>query len=172
MPAEEKGFFLANYSQNRKGVMLSVKYNNELLKNVTCLNRVFVYGTLLKSFRNHERYLKGRIHRITPGKTHGLLYHLPEGYPALIKGNEIIRGEIVEPVDEELLKSLDWLEGFDEGRRNNLYERYVRKVFTDEGEEMNCWIYFYTNEKYARENGIPVPGGDWRKFMEKKGELI
>jgi len=78
------------------------------------INKIFVYGTLMKGFYNYKRYLEGRISRIIPGRTHGLLYHLPEGYPALLEGNESIEGEIMEPVDENLLKTLDRLEGYAE----------------------------------------------------------
>ena len=147
-------------------------YKNELINSETHLNKVFVYGTLMKNFWNHKRYLEGRISRITPGKTYGLLYHLPEGYPALLAGNEIIKGEVIEPVDENLLKSLDRLEGYVEWRSNNLYVRDIKNILTEDGEEMICWVYIYTDERYAQENGILVPNGNWRKFMENRGELI
>jgi len=133
------------------------------------INKVFVYGTLMKGFWNYKRYLEGKISRITPGKTYGLLYHLPEGYPALIQGNEIVEGEIMEPVDENLLKQLDRLEGYDSRRSNNLYFRELRSILTDSGEKMSCWIYVYADERYAKENGSLVPNGNWRKFREKLG---
>ena len=141
-------------------------YNNRYERYI---NRVFVYGTLMKGFCNYKRYLEGRVSRITSGRTHGLLYHLPEGYPALLEGNETIEGEIMEPVDEDLLKTLDWLEDYAESRSNNLYVREVRNILTESGEELPCWIYIYADEKYAKENGILVPNGNWRRFMEEKG---
>lgn len=122
----------------------------------------------MKGFRNYKRYLEGHISRITPAKTYGLLYHLPEGYPAMLEGNEIVEGEVVEPVDEKLLKALDWLEDYDERSSDNLYKRVPKTVFTDDGKELNCWTYIYTDEKYARERGIPVPDGNWRKFMDRR----
>ena len=57
----------------------------------------------MKDFWNYDKYLKGRISRITPGITYGLLYHLPEGYPALLAGTEAIKGDVIEPVDENLI---------------------------------------------------------------------
>ncbi|NLU26868.1 MAG: gamma-glutamylcyclotransferase [Hungateiclostridium thermocellum] len=139
--------------------------NNGLFNSETYINKVFVYGTLMKGFWNHKRYLEGKISRVTPAKTHGLLYHLPEGYPALLEGDGIVFGEIMEPVDKNLLKSLDRLEGYSERRRNNLYVRAKKKVFTENGEELVCWIYIYTDEKYAKENGVQVTDGDWRKWQ-------
>ena len=141
-------------------------FDNKLINSEAHINKVFVYGTLMKNFWNYKRCLAGRISRITPGRTYGLLYHLPEGYPALLAGNEIIEGQVMEPVDEKLLKSLDRLEGYNKRSSNNLYVREMRSIFTYDGEEVNCWIYIYADEKYAKENGIPVPNGNWRKFIE------
>lgn len=133
------------------------------------IENVFVYGTLMKNFWNYKRLLEGRVKHIIPGKTCGLLYHLNEGYPAMLPGDEIVRGEIIGPIDEGLLASLDRLEGYSKGRKDNLYHRDVRKVYTDDGKEMLCWVYIYADEEYARTNGILVPDGDWRKYMEAVG---
>jgi len=142
---------------------------NRAINREAYVDKVFVYGTLMKGFRNYKRYLEGRVNRIIPGKTYGLLYHLPEGYPALLPGYEMIAGEIVAPVDDNLLKSLDRLEGYyGKESRRNLYVRELRSIFTEDGEELDCWIYIYTNEKHAKKNGILVPGGNWRRFMERK----
>jgi len=134
------------------------------------VDNVFVYGTLMKGFWNHRSYLEGRVSRIIPGKICGLLYHLNAGFPAMLPGNDIVKGEIIGSVDEKLLQSLDRLEGYVEGRNNILYVRDTRKVFTEGGEEMTCWVYVFADERYAQDNGILVPDGDWRKFMQERGE--
>lgn len=144
---------------------------NEFSGSGVHLSKVFVYGTLMKDFENYKRYLEGRIKCVTPGKTDGLLYHLPEGYPALLDGKGVVQGEIVEPVDENLLKYLDRLEDYAEGRSDNLYVRVKKNVFTKDGVETTCWVYIYTDERYAQENGILVPDGNWRKFMERRGKM-
>jgi len=151
---------------------VQIKEKERLRINEDRINRVFVYGTLMKGFGNYKRYLEGRISSITPGKTNGLLYHLPEGYPAMLPGMGIVEGEIMEPVDEDLLKALDWLEDYDKHRSDNLYVREARSVQTDAGEEITCWVYIYTNESYARENGILVPDGNWRRFIEKSRKQL
>lgn len=79
------------------------RYENEVIYNEKRLYGVFVYGTLMKGFWNYRRYLEGKISYVASGKTQGLLYHLPEGYPALITGNKLVEGEIIEPIDENLL---------------------------------------------------------------------
>ena len=147
-------------------------YSNDLTSSEPYINRVFVYGTLMKGFWNYKWFLDDRISRIIQGKTYGLLYNLHEGYPALLSGKEIIDEEVMEPVDEELLKSLDRLEGYDKWSNNNLYVREKKSIWTEDGEEMICWVYIYADESYAKKNGIQVPNGNWRKFMERRGELI
>lgn len=141
---------------------------NKSLNSAININKVFVYGTLMKGFSNYKIYLEGKIERITPATINGLLYHLPEGYPALLEGNEIIKGEVVEPVDEELLKALDWLEDYVEGGSDNLYDRVIKKVMTEDGKEKLCWVYIFKDSRYAKEKGTHVAHGDWRRFMEGK----
>jgi len=149
-----------------------MSWNDDFTNSETYIDKVFVYGTLMKGFSNYKRYLEGRIRRVTPGRTRGLLYHLPEGYPALLEGSGIVEGEIMEPVDEALLKTLDWLEGYDKQGGNNEYVREVRNILTEEGQQMNCWIYIYADEKYAKGNGILVTDGNWKKFMGNKGTPV
>ncbi|HHV96594.1 MAG TPA: hypothetical protein GXX37_09020 [Clostridiaceae bacterium] len=49
--------------------------------------------------------------------------------------------------------------------------REIKNVLSEDGKVMTCWIYIYADERYVRENGIPVPEGDWRKFMIDRGIL-
>lgn len=47
------------------------------------LLRVFVYGTLKRGHRNHDRYCVGVV-AVEPACLAGRLYHLPQGYPMLV----------------------------------------------------------------------------------------
>jgi len=47
------------------------------------LLHVFVYGTLKRGFRNHERLCRGCV-SVEEAEIPGKLYGLPEGYPALV----------------------------------------------------------------------------------------
>jgi gamma-glutamylcyclotransferase (GGCT)/AIG2-like uncharacterized protein YtfP len=82
-----------------------------------------------------------------------------------LPGAEIVEGEVIEPVDENLLELLDRLEGYVKGDTNNLYIREKRNILTEDEKDWNCWVYIYADERYAKENGILVPDGNWRKFM-------
>ena len=58
------------------------------------MEKIFVYGSLLKDFWNHDRVLKNRVRSIEKGTIQGELYHLPAGYPAITSGQNLIYGEI------------------------------------------------------------------------------
>lgn len=151
---------------------MAANHSKPMILDEAQLNRVFVYGTLMKGFWNYGRYLEGNIERIILGKAKGLLYHLPQGYPAMLKGEGVVRGEIVGPVDRDLLRELDVLEGYCGYAEDNLYVREIIDVLTDEGEMLECWAYIYADGEYARKKGIYIPDGDWRKFMQIRGIYI
>lgn len=133
------------------------------------LERVFVYGTLMEGFGNYRCYLASRVSGIAKGNTAGLLYHLPEGYPALVRGDKRVWGEVMVLTDASALKKMDQLEGYVEGRASNLYERERRIAVLENGEAVECWAYIYGDPGYAWGSGIEIPDGDWRKFMERRG---
>jgi gamma-glutamylcyclotransferase (GGCT)/AIG2-like uncharacterized protein YtfP len=131
------------------------------------IDRIFVYGSLMKDYRFYKQYLEGKISNISYGKTHGTLYHLPEGYPALVDGDGTVQGEIMEPVDGLLLADLDKFEGYTGTADNNLYIREKRTVLREDGKQQECWVYIYANKKYAEEKGITVADGNWRRFISR-----
>jgi gamma-glutamylcyclotransferase (GGCT)/AIG2-like uncharacterized protein YtfP len=132
---------------------------------------VFVYGTLMSGFANYRTYIQPRPHQAFLAKTKGRLYHLPEGYPALVIAEDAdwIYGEmIIFPPDlyPDVLAELDELEEFfAPGDSRNEYERELIQVSRMDTEE-NCFAFTYTmrgkKERYARTKGIWVSSGDWR----------
>lgn len=124
---------------------------------------IFVYGTLMEGFGNYNKCLKGRVLYRTGGETRGKLYHLPAGYPAMIEGDDIVKGEIVDIKDEDI-KFLDELEGYYGENKQNVYDRFIKEVKTEKNNNLLCWIYFYRNIDYVKNCGIYIPHGNWRKF--------
>ena len=53
-----------------------------LKPNTNVMLRLFVYGTLKRGFRNHDRFC-AIAEKIEPAMVWGRLYHLSAGYPAL-----------------------------------------------------------------------------------------
>lgn len=133
------------------------------------MNRVFVYGSLMKGYWNYSRFLDGRVKSSTVGSLKGDLYHLPQGYPALLVGENTVKGEVIE-IDDETLRALDFLEGYYGEGKNNLYYR-AEVCVQAQGENMLCWTYFYNDEEYAQSHGIKILNGDWKEFMERGGTI-
>ncbi|MET3292003.1 UNVERIFIED_CONTAM: gamma-glutamylcyclotransferase (GGCT)/AIG2-like uncharacterized protein YtfP [Brevibacillus sp. OAP136] len=130
------------------------------------LTKVFVYGTLCQGQRYH--------HIIAPFAKHtqkatvrGTLYDLPVEYPAMIEGDNPVKGELVELQNvPEALRLLDELEDYEPNRDTNEYERIVVKAVTESGDEVECYLYLYApnRREWLAEHGTLVPGGDWPSF--------
>ncbi|SHH35381.1 Uncharacterized conserved protein YtfP, gamma-glutamylcyclotransferase (GGCT)/AIG2-like family [Thermosyntropha lipolytica DSM 11003] len=105
------------------------------------INQVFVYGTLMQGEINHH-IISDYALRITPAYIKGILYDLPYGYPALVSGNGLVFGELIELSDvREAMSVLDDLEGYSGPGKDNLYEREIVTVQTIKGEHCLAWTY-------------------------------
>jgi gamma-glutamylcyclotransferase (GGCT)/AIG2-like uncharacterized protein YtfP len=132
---------------------------------------VFVYGSLLAGFENHRLYVLPYPHRSAPARIKGVLYHLPDGYPGLLRDESgIVQGELIwfqDDVYETALAGLDELETYvSPGDERNEYERIlVEAAITDSGEVVQAYTYLYNDETHAKTAGIHVADGDWRRFL-------
>ena len=129
------------------------------------MEKIFVYGSLLKDFWNHDRVLKNRVRSIEKGTIQGELYHLPAGYPAITSGENLVHGEICTLSHNKHLKSIDLLEGYTGDEKIDLYTREKRTVTLQDGSTTDCWVYIYMHPDYVRRKGKHIPHGDWGKFM-------
>lgn len=130
------------------------------------MEKIFVYGSLRTQFWNHDKVLKNRVRSVEKATIEGELFHLPEGYPAVVDGGEEIHGELLTITQEKILKSIDFLEGYFGEGKDNLYVRKKVKVKT-ENETEEGWTYLYVDTPYAKKKGMKVEGGDWAHFMEQ-----
>lgn len=130
------------------------------------VERVFVYGTLMSGLHNHY-LVKPYLIKIQAGKTKGVLYDLPYGYPAMIPGNGTVYGEVMELNNvNQAFFVLDGLEDFHgKDSPNNLYNRVVQEVETIGGGRFDAYLYIWGKPDELRELGTIVPEGDWRKYM-------
>lgn len=105
------------------------------------MNKVAVYGTLKKGYSNH-RLLK-RQKFIGQGLLSKDFSLIISGLPFVIKekGPTEIKCEIYE-VSKRCMTNLDYLEG-----HPDLYKRELTPVKTEDGEEHECWVYFYTDDQ-------------------------
>jgi gamma-glutamylcyclotransferase (GGCT)/AIG2-like uncharacterized protein YtfP len=129
------------------------------------ITRVFVYGTLMKGLSNYS-VIKPFVKSICAGKTRGILYDLPYGYPAVKPGQGVVHGEVVELQDvAEALQVLDSLEGYNgRGVPDNLYERVVQEVELAGGERVLAYLYIWGKPAALEELGTVVPKGNWGNY--------
>lgn len=109
------------------------------------INRVFVYGTLMSGESNHP-LISDYVTSITPAYIKGSLYDLPYGYPALLPGNGIVFGELIELHDiHAAIMVMDDLEDYNGPGQDNLYERETVEVYTIYGDCCTAWVYRWSS---------------------------
>lgn len=133
--------------------------------------KVFVYGSLMENFFNYDKYLVGKVLKRQPAKVRGKLYHLVnKGYPAMIKGNDVVYGELIEVADwENNVKDLDDLENYyGEGNPNNEYNRVLIEVevLEDNSKEVAFTYMYNCKEEQELKNELYLPNGNWRLYKE------
>lgn len=136
---------------------------------------VFVYGTLLEGFRNHENYVKPYKHEATAATIQGEIYHLPAGYPGLLRGEQEVVGAVLSFAPEEYERALDGLDELEtyygEDDPRNEYERIVvPATIRDTGESIDVYVYRYLDQELVKQTGVYVAHGDWRRYMQERSE--
>ncbi len=99
-----------------------------------------------------------------PAWTHGKLFHLPLGYPAMAKGDEKVEGDLLCFNSPQLKLALDQLEGYDPTRppEYNEYNLEPITAWLSSGEALdNASAYFMDPEKIRKSGGIHLPKGIW-----------
>ena len=94
---------------------------------------LFVYGTLRSDGPTAGLLGNRRREKAT---VRGMLYALPQGYPALAEGDAEVQGELVYGIDEAVLQVLDVYEDVD----GELYRREVVEARMGM-EPVRCWAY-------------------------------
>ena len=129
---------------------------------------IFVYGSLMTGMSNHS-VIAPFVQGVRVAYTKGTLYHLPDGYPALVEGSGIVWGELFDLRDSQnALTILDRFEDFyGPGNSHNLYERVPQTVWSEDGTEFTAQVYRWAKPLELKGIGVPVPNGDWREFLRE-----
>lgn len=132
------------------------------------IKHVFVYGTLMRGLYNHH-VVEPFIASVQGGVTKGILFDLPYGYPAVVQGDGVVAGELIELNNIVVaLERLDELEDyFGVSNPNNLYERVIQEIDTKKGEKTLAYFYIWSKPEEIQEIGTKVADGDWRKYKNK-----
>ncbi|GII25710.1 gamma-glutamylcyclotransferase family protein [Planosporangium mesophilum] len=132
----------------------------------------FVYGTLRSGQRNYARLLAGRTVSEHPATLAGGTMYDSGGFPYLIRTDGQTDGQIVgnlmevgEADFDEVLATLDRLEGYDPDSARNHYNRIVVPVTTMDAETVEAYTYVADPSMYdAIRTRLPlIESGDWVK---------
>lgn len=105
----------------------------------TIMDKVFVYGTLMKGYGNHHSYLS-HAEFVGTAEITGYALYAVSSFPGIVpEGEERVKGEVYK-VDGDTLKRLDYLEG-----EGSLYLRKQVDVFV-KGQLARAWTYLWNHE--------------------------
>jgi len=127
------------------------------------MNKVFVYGSLLKGMGNSRLLKDAKLLGRT--KITGFTMLDLGWFPGIVVNNDTktpVYGEVYE-VDDETFTRLDHLEGYNPSNpESGLYNKTI--VSTDFGD---ATVYVYNNRRYIGIDHI-VYTGDWRSHYKSK----
>lgn len=127
-----------------------------------------VYGTLRPGNGNYAFHLAGKVVHTETVTVEGLEMRATptQGFPFVVPGEGSIVADLVyvNPDDyDQVLTSLDRLEGYVPDSRHNLYDR-VLVQFTADGIDRLAYVYIASESTVRRITHIPVmEHGDWNK---------
>ena len=133
--------------------------------------KVFVYGTVMPGGKYFDYIFSDISPSFLEAKVRGKLYDLNVGYPGLILGGESwVFGFLLSFEDENILKKLDMLEGFDETnlKAANEYDRTIISVFDfKENFLSQAWVYFMNQNQLSRFDYTFLESGVWKKLKNQ-----
>jgi len=120
-----------------------------------------VYGTLRKNQGNWEHLLKNRkgVSFVETKEIEGFdMYAVYSAFPGVVKGDGKITVDIFEVLDENVERSLDFLEGYNPNNIEN--SMYVKDQLED-----GTFIYLW-NESLA--GVLKIKSGNWVEYNNEK----
>jgi gamma-glutamylcyclotransferase (GGCT)/AIG2-like uncharacterized protein YtfP len=124
---------------------------------------IFVYGTLQPGDVGFvELGLEGRVALVGADVVCGKLYDLGDYPGAVLGGSDLIRGQILRPLDDGVLPLLDAYELYQPGDPKE--SEFLRLRVVTAHHNLNCWIYVYN---WTVTDAPVISGGDWSLRMER-----
>ena len=139
---------------------------------------LFVYGTLMPGQVRDDLILPWTL-RHEAATLEGWLFHLPEGYPALVSpigaaasaleglpAAGLVHGVycVLEAAHQGVLRSLDAYEAYDASEPDSLYLRVRREVGLSGGRRGTPWVYIWNPSRIEalRRRAMLIEGGRFR----------
>lgn len=163
----------SNDEERAISLFLKLEKHNIITTDKEAIDTIFVYGTLMKGFHNYQRYCND-VSNIYDAETQGQLFHLKQGYPAVIKNkNGIVHGQAMTfPNIEETLKQMDFLESYyPDDQANSQYIRIVTQIrLQGSDKETLAYMYVFPEDRLGKLiiEAELVENGDWKKFINEK----
>lgn len=130
------------------------------------MNRIFVYGSLMKGFGNHRLLEKSRFICDAKTRPEFKMFSISGAYPGVsAEGSTAIHGELYE-VDEETLARLDQLEG-----HPHFYRRTTIALDCVKGTIEGVRADAYLLPPAAAIDRMRITSGSWREWSEKQRAL-
>ena len=129
---------------------------------------VFVYGTLKPGEVNYQYYCGTKVKSQIEAYSWGDLYDLQVGYPAMVEGKNKVKGILFSFDDDDILDSLDQLEGYQEQREISFNEYYRQSISVygyDDQFLVKAWAYFMTMSKVESYGGTLINSGIWTSLV-------
>jgi gamma-glutamylcyclotransferase (GGCT)/AIG2-like uncharacterized protein YtfP len=120
---------------------------------------IFVYGTLQPGDVGFaELAIETRVQCLGPAFVRGILHDLGD-YPGIVlAGSGLVRGQLIQPLDMDVLPLLDKYELYDP---YDPKESEFLRLRTLAGPRLlSCWIYVYN---WTVTDSPVIPGGDWSR---------
>ncbi len=135
-------------------------------------NTLFVYGSLMKGMVHHNK-VAALVKEIKPASIQGTLYRMAVGYPALIEGTNIVRGELLVLENfKELIKILDEFEGFSaQVPEKSLHVRMEKPATADGAKKPSMTQVYMLNPLKLPKDAKVIEAGDYRASMEIQSPL-
>ena len=133
---------------------------------------IFVYGSLMTGYWNHNEILKGHVVHAERGYVKGTLYHLTnKGYPGFVQeGDHRVYGEILSVTEfHQVREYMDTLEGctgvFSHQTEYNRIQTEVTSCKSGSNFELDVYVYNPDAPVSAGDHRFVIKDGDWRRYM-------
>ena len=124
--------------------------------------KFFVYGTLRVGGHYAGQFNDVRLSS-TQAKIKGSLFNAGGFFPGIALGGDgDVYGEVHEYSDADGVKAaMDGIEGYSEGRKNNLFNRKEIEATTRDGEVIKAFVYEFGKPEELLESGKKIENGRW-----------
>jgi gamma-glutamylcyclotransferase (GGCT)/AIG2-like uncharacterized protein YtfP len=133
---------------------------------------LFVYGSLMKGMVHHNK-VAAMIKELRPASCEGTLYRLAVGYPTMVEGPGVVKGELLTLNNfKDLIKIIDEFEGFSPTNpEKSLYLRMEKPVLPDGAKKPSTTFVYVLNPTRLPKDAIIIEGGDYRASMAAQPPL-